>query len=418
MMTRALFRRASSAVTALMLTACGSSSDGLVEPKPTQKPAATDTITVQSWRRSPLFLAPTLSEAQAQLPASFLTVATNALTAVNPQTGANSWSLPLATSLRDVRTTGGVVRVTQVAANGNDNTESFLDEATGNLLWSQLSTPRGGSSIVAASAAIILSNIGDTLFVGRERSTGTVRWTARAPFGPCVLTFDDCWVHAGRATDAFYLVRAELTGTQQRLMKITDAGVATVTPFADPLARGFTILTDVTIDSTGSLLFITSFGGVSAIDASTGAVRWAARNPFPLDAVLLQPVVSIARGNNPMIHLLYPFESDVNGGFAREFVLDANTGTTVRSRTLPTSTASLAYIGPCGVDGMVVVRGNGRFSFSNTRTGSVTEGMIRNAGTNTITEIIASPSVVGTFATGHLVLSNRNGELTGFRCRP
>jgi outer membrane protein assembly factor BamB len=417
MMRRRVTRWASISMTALALTACRSA-DTPVDPLPTQKPVAAESISVQSWRRTPVFLAISNASRRAHAASTFLSVVQNTLTAANPQTGVNVWSTTFAAPMRDVRAAGSMLRVTLAAVNATETIESFVDAETGTPLWSQPGALQGGPNVLTASADMILSNVGDTLFVGRDRATGAVRWTTRVPFGKCSLSFDDCWIDAGRANGAFNVVRTEVLGATQRLIKISDAGVATVTTFTDPLARGFTVLRNVAVDSTGSLLLFTTFSGAAAIDASTGAVRWSFRTPLLLDADLLEPVVNFVRGSNPVIHLVYPYEATTSGAYASEFVLDATTGTTIRNRTLPGSPRSIALIALCGTDGIVAVRSTGRFTFTNTRTGAIAEGTVREPGTNAVATIPDFPTEAGNFTTGHLVLSNSNFSLIGFRCRP
>jgi PQQ-like domain len=414
---RRLMTRVTIAFAALALAAC-KSADSPVAPLPTQQTVAVESISVQGWRRPPVTVTSTLRSGRPETAAAFLALASNALTSIDPRSGGNTWTATFAARPREVSAAGSVFRVTYPDVNLGGTIDAFVDEASGAKLWSVSGTALANQSIIASSAEIIVFNLNDTLFVGRDRATGAVRWSTRVSLGPCVQFFSRCWTDAGQANGVFHLVRNSVSGPLH-LLKLTQTGVATLLPFADPLAFGFNSLQTAVLDSAGASLFFTSFIGISAIDANTGALRWSAVHPFSVDGVPVdQPVVSVARGLNPMIHLLYEYDFVANGNFAREFVVDGAVGKAIWSRAVPAGEGSTPYIGHCGADGMVVVRSSGRFFFSNTRTGAVFVGTVRDTVGNTPAQVPGQPLWVSTFASGHVVLSNANTELIGFRCRP
>jgi outer membrane protein assembly factor BamB len=403
----------------IAMAACtGSSLEPKGQPLIQSPTAARDTISVVLWRRTGLSFPYSVS-ASANVPTSgILTVTGNGLTSINPATGSALWTATFSTAPREIRSRGTIVKL-QYGPYGDGELEAFLDEATGTVLWTQLTSAVRRGRLLAASSTTILEVIGDAEFIARERSTGSIRWVRKVALSACTIGSDDCLLVAGYRQSPFVLVSPVILGGPQHFIRLTDAGDVTLTPFNDPAAGAFTIVDNVTADSAGTRVVMTTRFSAFAIDGATGSLRWAIRHPFFLDNSLLEePIVRVVTGPTPLVDLFYQYSTPTATAFAREVVRDLTNGTIVRESVRKERADQIAYIGPCGDDGIVIVRTTGRFLFSNLRTGVDTEGIIRDPATNGITSISALVSEVRTFASGYLALQTLNDGMIGFRCHP
>jgi PQQ-like domain len=408
----------------IAMAACtGSSLEPKGQPLTRTPTAARDTMTVVLWRRTGLSF-PFSGSASANVPTSgVLTVVVGGVSSINPRTGTALWTATFPATPAGIRTRGSVIRLTYTPTGGSA-VETFLDEATGAVLWSQPASTLPGRRLLAASATTILEAIGgdaigDTAFIARERSSGAIRWVKRVALSACGIGADDCLPVASYSQSPFVLVRPAILAGPLQFIRLTDAGDVTLTPFSDPAASLFNIVRNVTADSAGTRIVMTTLFSAFAIDGASGSARWAIRHPQLLDnSEVQEPVVRVVNGPTPLVDLFYEYETPTATAFAREVVRDLTTGNVVRESVRNERADQVAYIGPCGDDGIVIVRTTGRFLFSNVRTGADTEGIIRDPATNAIVSIPRFVSNVRTFASGDLVLSTPNDGLLGFRCHP
>ncbi len=405
--------------TFVAIVAC-SSADEIVQPglSNSRPLAARDTVIVTSWRRPSLFVANTRGTVPVQTESAFLTYSQTSLSGVDPRTGRGIWTVPFPALPQGFRGVGNVFRASYTSGSGV-RSETVVDDATGMQLWTQPIDSLVVRTVITASTSTVLELVNDTVFVGRDRASGVVRWTRRAPSIQCTSSVDDCVRFAGYANGTFFLIQAALFSAQQRLITLTEAGVFTVVPFADPSSRGFTIFESVALDSASNLLLYTTFSGAGAVDVTSGASRWTYRYPLASDGVFLEPAVAnILTGREPRVQLLFPYEEVANGNFAREVVLDATSGAIVRQFTRPISSTIISHVGPCGADGMVFVRTDGRFLFSNARSGVDTEGMVRDSAVNVRIAVPEFANWQRSYATGHVVFRTSDNTTFGFRCKP
>ena len=151
-----------------------------------------------------------------------------------------------------------------------------VDKMTGAIRWTQVApalfdVTRGRSVIVAANVVVM----GDYDVYGFDVRTGERRWTFRPSEGFAPGVFDlatDCTtIYAGSPASRVYALDA-VSGTAKWTVSVaTDSTAQAYSPVFD---RGFVYvcLKHETIPTTG---------GVVALDAGTGAIRWSTVFPAP-----------------------------------------------------------------------------------------------------------------------------------------
>ena len=417
-----------SAVLFIALTGCSGDLVQPLAPPPDPPvlapPVIRDTITVTAWTRTPLVFPSHLSSRATRTANTFVAIDQRTVNAINPADGMPLWSATFPNTVGVTSTAPGTFVVSHARSFSDSGRAEFVDASTGRVLWSQaLNQP--GNNLVDASATALLARIGSTQLMLRDRASGAVRWVRDVTLGDCgLIESGPCLVRVGDAAGAFYMIRLMIRPSHgYEVIKVTDAGVVTLFSFADQFA-----LLDVqvtgTVDASGQFVTVLASRGHYSVSTSTGALRWSAARLSVSNGVIMdRPVVHFTAGTDPLIHLIYRYSTNSSGGFSREIVRSATTGRIVRQLLRPSADFEGQLVKGCGPDGMVILRGGGRFIYIDTRTGTETAGRVVDAVSGASVGFPTAYSWVDDYSSGYLVFGTggRNGQpdtLVGFRCRP
>ncbi len=389
-------------------------------------PLIRDTLNTTAWLREGITIPPTAEARGVRTASTLLTVSgadRRTLSGIDPETGRERWTVTFSGP------TGSWAGVGTTFVARWDSAglpqEVALDATSGTRLWSRPASAQQGRVILDASANVILEQVGDTAFVGRDRATGTVRWTRQITLSTCFSTVVSCTLPAGYANGAFYVVRYPGDAPLQ-LIRLTEGGEIYFAAFNDPTFNPdrqiFSLGREARVDPSGGTVIVNSLTGAFAVDAVLLTARWRLTHALVAGAAIEPPKMGwIEDGRGGLlVHLVYPYAARPDSVFSYEIVVNGATGETLRQLRRPGTPSDVVFVGQCGRDGMTLVAPSGQATYIDTRTGAETRIVVSDPITAAARDIPTPTRFAESYSPGILIFNTGSNAdvLYGFRCRP
>ncbi len=331
------------------------------------------------------------------------------LTGLDPATGASLWLRALPPATIAVESFGDLFVAIKLGA-ADSTAATLIDPVSGFNLWS-VPVAAQQQRLVLRVGSTIVAQINDTVLVGLDRTSGSESWRVRlGPLATC--TPANCGRLSAIGVDRGdgYILRQ--SSTEAQIITVRETGVVSQIIAQSAVFRR-AAATDQRSAVVGTGLVVVASGAdVAAVDVATGAERW--RVAFSaLVPATFNPVPTVPQFTTDGAFLIAQL-SDANS--AREFVVNSASGQIAQQRTIARSQLT-SFNSRCGAEGYVYVGANA-FEYVNLRTGLVST-IERTGFLSTVT----TAGLTNSFPTaiGYLVFSlesSRIGRHVGVKCTP
>lgn len=331
------------------------------------------------------------------------------LSGLDPATGVSLWLRTLPQGTVAVESFGELFVANKLGA-ADSTAATVIDPVSGLNLWS-VPVAALQQRLVLRVGSTIVAQINDTVLVGLDRTSGNESWRVRLrPLATC--TPGNCGRLSAIGVDRGdgYILRQ--SSTEAQIITVRETGVVSQILAQSAVFRRAAVTDQRSAVVGAGLAVVASGGEVAGVDVATGAERW--RVTFStLVPATYNPVPATPQFTSDGAFVIAQL-SDANS--AREFVLNTTTGQIARQRAILRSQLT-SFNSRCGADGYVYVGANA-FEYTNLRTGLVST--LERAG---FLSTVTTAGLTNSFPTanGYLVFSlesSRVGRHVGVKCTP
>lgn len=304
----------------------------------------------------------------------FVAIATfgGGVSAIDAATGATRWSLQLPAPLSQSYFARWVSPRDIIAFNPFPDASpglTLIDGASGTVR-------RSGSSLIQPLAILnswAIASAADTALLGLTSLADSVIWRRTYPRISCgrastCRLFDPIGVIGNTLYIKQSVVTGQASARVDSLLRIEATGQtsARVLPFvSEPLTRG----SEPRVSSAESLYWMASETSVYGVNVFDGTIRWRVLTPAlfpPRNGVAIDFLHADEDSSERTLRVAFYLQDTVKNARSIEgVVLRMSDGSVVRGITLDaTKRAQLAYVGPCGSDGVAFVNSEGTIDYA------------------------------------------------------